>query len=347
MGFAYRQITGIVWAVALLLTAAPAPADTAAADTTPGTSAATASGSDQAAPAAQPPPKTPAPSPATSAGLDVATFTNSDTFLHMRSPEQFNALKIFRNKIIYHWQELNSATQAAADQLTGLEESRRQLANANFDFGMVPKSQVQSDLDRAQRAVDDTQKQLNDPNLTPQQRGILEQQLAENTDKLKNVQQYLDEYDDKKKQMEEDRQKKQQQMADIDRKTIEQKDIIERSNLDLTATSRELQDVDEKIASLLIQTDTSNEFKKIMSMVFAGLVAIVIVGFFIIAFRDDGVRKSIFSNESGIQFITLFSLVIAIILFGIVGILEGKELAALLGGLSGYILGRGTPKRQE
>lgn len=81
-----------------------------------------------------------------------------------------------------------------------------------------------------------------------------------------------------------------------------------------------------------------------MSEVFAGLVALVIIGFFIIAMRDETVRKSIFSNELGIQFITLFSLVIAIILFGIVQILEGKELAALLGGLSGYILGRGTAK---
>jgi presenilin-like A22 family membrane protease len=47
-------------------------------------------------------------------------------------------------------------------------------------------------------------------------------------------------------------------------------------------------------------------------------------------------------SQSGIQFLTLFSLVIAIILFGITDILEGKELAALLGGLSGYILGRVT-----
>jgi hypothetical protein len=51
-------------------------------------------------------------------------------------------------------------------------------------------------------------------------------------------------------------------------------------------------------------------------------------------------RTTIFSRESGIQFITLFSLVIAIILFGILEILHDKELAALLGGLSGYILGR-------
>src|SRR6476620_2525461 len=51
-------------------------------------------------------------------------------------------------------------------------------------------------------------------------------------------------------------------------------------------------------------------------------------------------RRAIFSGETGIQFLTLFSVVIAIILFGIINILEGKELAALLGGLSGYILGR-------
>lgn len=53
--------------------------------------------------------------------------------------------------------------------------------------------------------------------------------------------------------------------------------------------------------------------------------------------------RQIFAGQAGIQFVTLFSLVIAIILFGIITILEGKELAALLGGLSGYILGRATP----
>lgn len=68
----------------------------------------------------------------------------------------------------------------------------------------------------------------------------------------------------------------------------------------------------------------------------------MIVGFFGIAFISEKVRDAIFSGESGIQFVTLFSLVIAIILFGVLKILEGKELSALLGGLSGYILGRGS-----
>lgn len=84
------------------------------------------------------------------------------------------------------------------------------------------------------------------------------------------------------------------------------------------------------------------DFKLKMSTTFAILVGVVIAGFFIIAFRDQQVRREIFAGQAGIQFVTLFSLVIAIILFGIIGILEGKELAALLGGLSGYILGRGT-----
>jgi hypothetical protein len=81
-------------------------------------------------------------------------------------------------------------------------------------------------------------------------------------------------------------------------------------------------------------------FRKYMSFAFAALIGAVIVGFFILAGIDETMRRAIFSGETGIQFLTLFSLVIAIILFGITNILQDKELAALLGGLSGYILGR-------
>lgn len=84
------------------------------------------------------------------------------------------------------------------------------------------------------------------------------------------------------------------------------------------------------------------DFKKQISLYCAFLIGIVILGFFVIAYGDAVVRREIFSGQAGIQFITLFSLVIAIILFGITGVLEGKELSALLGGLSGYILGRSS-----
>jgi hypothetical protein len=87
-----------------------------------------------------------------------------------------------------------------------------------------------------------------------------------------------------------------------------------------------------------------NSFKTQIALAFTFLVLLVIVGFFGVSWRDEAVRRSIFSSDSGIQFLTLFSVVIAIILFGITGILESKELAALLGGLSGYILGRVSSK---
>lgn len=81
-------------------------------------------------------------------------------------------------------------------------------------------------------------------------------------------------------------------------------------------------------------------FKTTVSVYFAILIGLVIVGFFILSFKDETIRRAIFSGQTGIQFLTLFSIVIAIILFGVTNILQDKELAALLGGLSGYILGR-------
>ena len=108
----------------------------------------------------------------------------------------------------------------------------------------------------------------------------------------------------------------------------------------LSSTSNYFESVEHKIASLLNIEEERNTFRKWISFTFCGLVAIVIVGFYVIAFRKDAIAESIFSGEKGIQFVAIFLIVIAIILFGIMGILESKELSALLGGLSGYILGR-------
>ena len=98
--------------------------------------------------------------------------------------------------------------------------------------------------------------------------------------------------------------------------------------------------IEDEINSRINIEKPKQDFKTLMSGIFAFLVALVIIGFFVIAWRDPQVGREIFAGQAGIQFVTLFSLVIAIILFGITGILEGKELSALLGGLSGYILGR-------
>lgn len=106
---------------------------------------------------------------------------------------------------------------------------------------------------------------------------------------------------------------------------------------DLLRKKEQLRCVQSAISKIL---SPEQNFKFWMSAFFAALIGMVILGFFVLAYIDANIRRAIFSGQSGLQFLTLFSIVIAIILFGITSILQDKELAALLGGLSGYILGR-------
>lgn len=103
-----------------------------------------------------------------------------------------------------------------------------------------------------------------------------------------------------------------------------------------------LPQVENQLSLRLMIEKEEGSYKTWISGFFALLVGIVIACFFGIAYKRDKISEAIFSNQSGLQFITLFSLVIAIILFGVLKILEGKELAALLGAISGYVLGRAT-----
>lgn len=100
--------------------------------------------------------------------------------------------------------------------------------------------------------------------------------------------------------------------------------------------------VETQISELLNRDGLKNDFRVQISIAFTVLVGIVILGFYWLAIRKDEIAKNIFVGDKGIQFITLFLIVIAIILFGIMGTLEGRELSALLGALAGYILGKTT-----
>jgi hypothetical protein len=111
-------------------------------------------------------------------------------------------------------------------------------------------------------------------------------------------------------------------------------------------TQRKLRTVESNLTRLTDIEIVRQDFKSRVSLYFAILVALVIIAFFLAAL-DPKIRHRVFSPQSAIQFVTLFSLVIAIILFGILGILESRELSALLGGLSGYILGRVTSAREQ
>jgi hypothetical protein len=85
------------------------------------------------------------------------------------------------------------------------------------------------------------------------------------------------------------------------------------------------------------------DFRVWISLTFSGLIAALLIAFFVIIFKrsDFSLSKQLLSS-AGLQFITVFILIIAIILFGILNVLGGSELAAILSGISGYILGKGS-----
>ena len=112
---------------------------------------------------------------------------------------------------------------------------------------------------------------------------------------------------------------------------------LDKKRIDLDVAEKDLNSVQRAILKIITPEQS---FKRQISLYSAILIGIVICGFFAIAGIDFRVRRSVFAGQAGIQFLALFSIVIAIILFGITGILGGNELAALLGSISGYILGK-------
>jgi len=170
---------------------------------------------------------------------------------------------------------------------------------------------------------------------------------AESADRRKtDIQQQITETEAKKPQTPEDESKLAELRSQLNfLNNLPSADALsKRLDISKSTLAQKTQQASRIQSALASMLSPEEEFKRTMSITFAILIAIVIVGFFILAFKDAKIRQEIFSGEVGMQFLTLFSLVIAIILFGITQILEGKELAALLGGLSGYILGRTTPK---
>jgi hypothetical protein len=116
-----------------------------------------------------------------------------------------------------------------------------------------------------------------------------------------------------------------------------QKDSL---NTLLDSKKKQLMNAEYKINQLMIPKISQQNFMFWASIAFVILMCILLGTFFYVVSRDPITRQKIFGSDSGIQFIALFSIIIAIILFGLTGVLEGKELSALLGSVAGYILGK-------
>ena len=141
-----------------------------------------------------------------------------------------------------------------------------------------------------------------------------------------------------------------QRIKSITERTLQASQLVEankRRQSDIRQKEGALIEVEELIGNEIGMGTNQYIYRTIVSLIFAGIVAYLVYKFFKTIEQNEKVKESIFSGEAGIQFITLFSIVIAVILFGILEILGSNELSALLGGLSGYILGKVGPRPQQ
>jgi hypothetical protein len=79
-----------------------------------------------------------------------------------------------------------------------------------------------------------------------------------------------------------------------------------------------------------------------VSKVFAGLVGFIIIGFFLVLL-DTQVRHTVFRSAAGLRYMTLFLVAIALILFGLGGIVPSAAIASILTGLAGFVIGSRLP----
>ncbi len=118
--------------------------------------------------------------------------------------------------------------------------------------------------------------------------------------------------------------------------------IIINLNQNLDNVKQDIYNCRSQIDSILAPEYKQQDFRTNISICFTVLIGVLLVSFFVIVYKksDNSLSKELLSSN-GLQFITLFVLIIAVILFGILSILQGSELAAILSGISGYILGKG------
>lgn len=118
------------------------------------------------------------------------------------------------------------------------------------------------------------------------------------------------------------------------------------TNKNVAIINADMNRINNVINQRMNNENAQQDFRKWTSFIFAALLAVIIGCFFFVLLRNKSiVTAAALLGENGLQFITLFSIIIAIILFGVLNILEGKELAAIISGIAGFILGKYNPEK--
>lgn len=292
---------------------------------------------------AEPPTVSTAPKPtAVEPAIEVVMETRLLEARAIADPEsKFRALRTLRLDLTRAFEEVRVQRVTLQDEITRQQASRKSLSEEKIALqsSAVPIEQVEFDLTSAKAEVQRLENEIKAPT-DPAALSTLRADLDKARSRQVSIESFLKNLKAQQEAADKQTKERASTLAALDRR-IEQLKADEANSgktQNKLATAQSV--LDDEIGGVLKTESQRNTFKTQIALAFTGLVLLVIVGFFGVAFQDMSVRRSIFSSESGIQFLTLFSVVIAIILFGITGILESKELAALLGGLSGYILGR-------
>lgn len=273
----------------------------------------------------------------------------------IRKEQQFSKLRKERRDILEEIPKVKSEVDSLQVQISSLKTEKadlqQKLLTSDPSQFETETARWKSRLEAEKKRLESLQKQQADSKQTEQADTPTSPDEASERldvaviDAQENIDFFtarIDEIQQEKGYRENERQNNERRLKEIDAQLPALENLLSEKMKKFTELQEKQFLVEDAINVLLIPETAKNEFKLYITAAFSILVGFVILGFFVVSWRDETVRRAIFSGQSGIQFLTLFSLVIAIILFGITEVLEGKELAALLGGLSGYILGRVT-----
>jgi hypothetical protein len=100
--------------------------------------------------------------------------------------------------------------------------------------------------------------------------------------------------------------------------------------------------IDERSGQIVTQFNQNSNNRELGIYLFTALAIGIVITLSVLSLMKESIARRIFQDNFALQFITIFTLIFSIVLFGLYGILEGRELSALLGGISGYILGKGA-----
>jgi cation transport ATPase len=297
------------------------------------------------APASTAAPVAPRPTAESKKGTVPLTIEQIRLNLPAATAERFEFLRRQRKITLEAIDETTSQLKTLTNNITLLQRRRDELDNISFDFQTSDaKERTPGELQQAKADLEDLQKRLEAARKAAAPNHEMIQKLEFGVRYQERAISEIEEAIKKQEQSKKDDAKRAENF-EASKKALDDElsrlnDEKDRISDQLLSYQRLLGELDDMVNQLFIANDATNSFKLRMSMYLSLVIAIVIVGFFAIAWSDVEVKRKIFSNEAGIQFITLFAIVISVILFGIIGVLESKELSALLGGLSGYILGR-------